>query len=78
MIFDKPLEISAGAKMDKLLLTFINPDLFVTKDGLQTLINPNIYAHSDIPRQLPNGIKQKDLEKNGSNIKHSFDIILIV
>ena len=36
-IFDSPLSISIGKKMDKLVISFLKPELFVSKNSGKTI-----------------------------------------
>ena len=52
-IFENPLSISIGKRPDTLVLTFVEPDLFISKETGQTLASGTVIT-KQIPKQFPN------------------------
>lgn len=66
--FTHPFQISAGFNEDIVICKIKNQNLFISEDGLRKLSNANVFLEKSIPRQLPNGMKEEELQGQASQI----------
>ena len=65
--FENPLSISMGSQLDILVIKFIEPDLFVSKETNKPL-NPDAETRSQIPKQFLNEFYYSILEAAGTTV----------
>ena len=52
MIFDNPLSVSIGELPDRIIITFVEPELFISKETGKSLAPDKVLNHA-IPKQFP-------------------------
>ena len=50
--FEKPLSVSIGSKPDIMVIRFVEPELFISKETGKTLL-PDFEIKKTIPKQFP-------------------------
>ena len=65
--YENPLSISIGDRPDILKITFVEPEVFVSKETLKTLEN-NTQLQKEIPKQFPDGASYQLAVVAGSTV----------
>mmetsp|Transcript_2702 Transcript_2702/g.4231 ORF Transcript_2702/g.4231 Transcript_2702/m.4231 type:complete len:290 (+) Transcript_2702:4940-5809(+) len=78
LLFDHPLSVSRGAELDFITFQALEPSLFVSSLSLEQLPVENLKFKKTVPRQLPDGFDQVNLERMARIMRALVVIAMVV